>query len=258
MSELMTRLQMDLVFTAALIRHSRRGVVLTGAGISTASGIPDFRSTDSGLWQRYDPFDVASLASFRYHPEKFFNFIRPLAQDIAQAQPNSAHLSLASLQQAGYLQTIITQNIDGLHQRAGSVNIHEVHGSLGNLTCIDCYRKVSHTDYIERFIQNGVAPKCPSCGAILKPDIVLFGEQLPHQTWLNSVEACQQCDLMIVMGSSLEVLPVARLPFFALEAGAHLVLITRTETYLDQRSDVVIHEDLNETIPQIAHIVLGG
>lgn len=240
-----------------IIRGSQRAVALTGAGISTPSGIPDFRSTRDGLWERYDPFEVASLNSFRYDPAKFFNWVRPLIRDIDQARPNEAHYGLASLEQTGNLKTVITQNIDTLHQRAGSNNVLEVHGSLRTATCVQCYHTFEAGDFMQDFLESGEIPRCPDCDHILKPDLVLFGEQLPARTWLKAVEASRNCDLMIVAGSSLEVLPVAGLPMRALENGAHLILINHSETYLDVRADVVFHEDLDVIIPEIARGVLG-
>ncbi len=247
-----------IIAAADIIREHEKEVVLTGAGISTPSGIPDFRSPDSGLWEKYDPFEVASLSSFRYNPEKFFAWMRSLAMNMRNAQPNPAHFGLARLEQAGYIKTIITQNIDELHQRAGSKNVLEVHGSLGTLTCTSCYRQVQSSSYVEAYLDRGEIPHCPECGQLLKPDIVLFGEQLPARTWLKAVEASKTCDLMIVAGSSLEVLPVAGLPMRAIENGAHLIIINHSNTYLDVRADVVFHEDVAEIIPLIAAEVLGA
>lgn len=242
---------------ADILRGSRRGVVLTGAGISTPSGIPDFRSADTGLWGKYDPFEVASLASFRYHPEKFFSWLRTLASNISTAEPNPAHIGISRLQKAGYIQTIVTQNIDGLHQRAGSSNVLEVHGSMATLTCVRCYQQVNAQGYTQAYLDHGEIPHCPDCNGLLKPDVVLFGEQMPVRTWLKAQEACKKCDLMIVAGSSLEVLPVAGLPMRAIEHGAHLIIINRSNTYLDVRADVVFSEDVAEVIPTIVTEVLG-
>jgi NAD-dependent deacetylase len=241
-----------------IIRASKKGVVLSGAGISTPSGIPDFRSAKSGLWERFDPLEVASLLTFRYNPEKFYDWMRPLALTIHQARPNPAHLGLAQLQRAGYIQSIVTQNIDGLHQRAGAENVLEVHGSLETMTCIDCYRQVPSGSYTQAYLEAGVTPRCPGCKNILKPDLVLFGEQLPSRTWLKAERACRDCDLMIVAGSSLEVLPAAGLPMRALENGAHLIIINQSPTYLDVRADVVFHEDLAQIVPLMVNAVLGN
>jgi NAD-dependent deacetylase len=241
---------------ADILKASREAVVLTGAGISTPSGIPDFRSTEGGLWERYDPFEVASLTAFRYRPQGFYEWLRPLAQTMHTAQPNAAHTALARLQDGGYLKTVITQNIDRLHQRAGSRNVLEVHGTLDTMTCASCFHRVEAEPYIVAFVQAGTIPVCPRCQGVLKPDVVLFGEQLPHQTWLKAVEASRNCDLMIVAGSSLEVLPVASLPMRAVENGAHLIIINRTATYIDVRADVVFDQDVVDIIPLIVEEVL--
>ena len=258
MGELSEATQYGLRSAADIIRHSRRAVALTGAGISTPSGIPDFRSPDSGLWEHFDPFEVASLTSFRHHPETFYGWMRSLATTILEAQPNPAHFSLAALQKLGFVQTIITQNIDLLHQRAGSQNVLEVHGSLETMTCTGCYQTVKAWDFVDAFLEKSEIPHCPNCGAILKPDLVLMGEQLPAKVWLQAQQACKQCDLMIVAGSSLEVLPVAGLPMRALENGAHLILINYSPTYLDVRADVVFHEDVAEILPKIVEQVGGA
>lgn len=242
---------------ADIVGGSRKTVVLTGAGISTPSGIPDFRSAESGLWQKFDPIEVASLNSFRYHPERFFDWMRPLALQILAAEPNPAHASIVELEKAGLVRAVITQNIDRLHQRAGSRRVLEVHGSMATLTCVGCFDKVDAAGYIEPYLQDAEIPRCRSCGAVLKPDLVLFGEQLPFQTWLDAQSESKKCDLMIVAGSSLEVLPVAGLPMRALENGAHLILVNESETYLDVRADVVFHEDVAEVLPAIVERVLG-
>jgi NAD-dependent deacetylase len=242
---------------ADIIRGSQFAIALSGAGISTPSGIPDFRSPNSGLWERYDPFEVASLDAFRYRPEKFYNWMRPLARNIKLASPNPAHFALARLEKSGYLKTIITQNIDGLHQRAGSIKVLEVHGSLQTLTCVGCYRQQEAAEFAEAYIERGEIPICPLCNGMLKPDVVLFGEQLPSRTWLQAKECINQCDLMLVVGSSLEVLPVAGLPMRAVDNGAHLIIINQSETYIDLRADIILSEDVAITLPRIIQEVLG-
>jgi NAD-dependent deacetylase len=257
MTELDAATLLSIRCASDIIRGCRNGVVLTGAGISTASGIPDFRSTDNGIWQKFDPFEVASLSAFRYNPQKFYGWIRPLASRMHGAQPNPAHMALAQLEGAGIVKTTITQNIDGLHQRAGTKNVVEVHGTLETLTCVSCYRKVRSAEYSDSYYEYGEVPVCPDCKNVLKPDIVLFGEQLPVRPWLVAQEASKRCDLMIVAGSSLEVLPVAGLPMRALENGAHLILINNSETYIDVRADVVFHQDVVNILPRLAQEVLG-
>ena len=251
MTEYSHSTKMGIRCAADIIRSSHRVVVLTGAGVSTPSGIPDFRSPNSGIWEHFDPFEVASLSAFRYNPVRFYEWMRTLATGIYAASPNPAHFGLAQLEEAGYVQTIITQNIDRLHQRAGSKNVLEVHGSMGTLTCSRCYRTVSSQGYLEAYLNDNVVPRCPSCSSILKPDLILMGEQLPAKVWLSAQDACKNCDSMIVAGSSLEVLPVAGLPMRALENGAHLILLNHSTTYLDVRADVVLHEDVAEIIPLI-------
>jgi NAD-dependent deacetylase len=248
--------QNGICWAADTILGCKHVVVLTGAGISTPSGIPDFRSPGDGMWSKNDPFEVASLNSFRYNPVKFFDWLHPLVVTLYKAEPNAAHRGIARLEAAGFIQTIITQNIDSLHQRAGSKNVLEVHGSIEYLTCINCYQQVSSQGYLQDYLDRRQIPHCPQCGGILKPDLVLFGEQLPARVWLKAQEAARNCDLMIVAGSSLEVLPVAGLPMRALENGAHLILINYSPTYLDVRADVVLHENVDVIIPQIVDEVL--
>jgi NAD-dependent deacetylase len=183
---------------ASLISAVGNGVVLTGAGISTPSGIPDFRSPGSGLWSRYNPMEVASLSAFRYEPEKFLAWFRPFAEKILLALPNPAHRALALLERAGYLHTIITQNFDGLHQRAGSDQVLEMHGTLASLSCIGCFQKFEAERFIPRYIHENELPRCPECEQILKPDVILYEEQLPKQTWLQAKQACKNCNIIIV------------------------------------------------------------
>ena len=242
---------------AELVRKAKRAVVLTGAGISTPSGIPDFRSEGTGLWSRDEPLEVASLTTFRVAPERFFEWFRSLAGQIFYAKPNAAHQALAQLEEAGNVKTIITQNIDALHQKAGSKCVIETHGTMKTLTCTRCYNKFEAESYLESFITDGKIPTC-SCNGILKPDVILFGEQLPHSAWIQAQRAARQCDLMLVAGSSLEVLPVAGLPMQALDRGAHLIIINNTPTYVNVRADVVLMDDVSSTLPEIAKRVLHG
>jgi NAD-dependent deacetylase len=243
---------------AELVRKAKRAVVLTGAGISTPSGIPDFRSEGTGLWSRDEPLEVASLTTFRVAPERFFQWFRPLAGQIFYADANAAHLALAQLEEAGYVKTIITQNIDALHQKAGSKCVVETHGTMKTLTCTNCYQKFEAEPNLKSFIDYGKIPTCPTCKNILKPDVILFGEQLPQSAWVTAQRAARQCDLMLVAGSSLEVLPVAGLPMQALDRGAHLIVINNTPTYINVRADVVIMDDVASTLPEIAKRVLHG
>ena len=248
----------NIEYAAELIRKSRHAIVLTGAGISTPSGIPDFRSEGTGLWSRDEPLEAASLNTFRLDPEKFFVWFRPLASLIFNAVPNPAHTALAELENAGYVKTIITQNIDTLHQKAGSTHVVEMHGTLNTLSCTQCFRQVKAQEYLKQFVEKGQLPICTSCGAILKPDVILFGEQLPQKAWFEALRESRVCDLMLVAGSSLEVLPVAGLPMQAIDRGAHLIILNNTETYLNVRADIAFMEDVAEIIPAIAEKVIHG
>jgi len=244
-------------FAAVLLREARHAIVLTGAGLSTPSGIPDFRSEGSGLWAHDQPLEVASMLTFRTHPELFFDWFRPLAAQIFNAEPNPAHLALAKLEARGHLQAVLTQNIDMLHHKAGSKRVFELHGTLRTLSCTQCYRKFCYENYLFPFIENGTIPHCPVCSAILKPDVILFGEQLPQRTLYDAQREARDCDLIIVIGSSLEVLPVAGLPMQAIDRGAHLIIINNSPTYLNVRADIVLPEDVARIIPAIAERVLN-
>jgi len=243
-------------FAAELIRQAKHPLVLTGAGISTPSGIPDFRSEGSGLWAQSEAMEVASLSTFRYAPLRFYEWFRPLAAQVTEAQPNAAHLALAELGRAGYLKTIITQNIDGLHQKAGSTEVIETHGTLRSLSCTQCFRQVDSAPFFPLFIKDGIIPRCAHCGAILKPDVILFGEQLPQKAWLKAQKAARRSDLMLVIGSSLEVLPVAGLPMQTLDRGGHLMIINQSRTYLNVRADLVFTQDAATVLPLLTEEVL--
>ncbi len=251
-------IQDGIQFAAELLRKAQRAVVLTGAGLSTPSGIPDFRSEGTGLWAHDEPLEVASLATFRTHPERFYKWFRPLAAQIFEAQPNAAHLELARVEKQGRLSAIVTQNIDMLHQKAGSTNIIETHGSLATLSCTQCFRKVDSLPYLKPFVDQGIIPQCPSCGGVLKPDVILFGEQLPHKSWSSAQRASSLCDLMIVAGSSLEVLPVAGLPMQAVDRGAHLLIVNNSPTYIDVRADAVLQGNVVDIIPAIVQQAIHG
>jgi len=243
---------------ADLLRKAQRVAVLTGAGISTPSGIPDFRSEGTGLWSRDEPMEFASLSTFRTHPERFFNWFHPLAGQIFNAKPNVAHEALTEMEQAGISLTIMTQNVDGLHQKAGSTHVIEMHGTLRTLSCTECFKQVESAGYLQSYIETGKMPRCKSCNGILKPDVILFGEQLPQSAWMEAQNAARHCDLMLVAGSSLEVLPVAGLPMQALDRGAHLIVINNTPTYINVRADVAILDDVAAIIPEITKRVFHG
>lgn len=238
--------------SAELIQSAQHVVVLTGAGISTPSGIPDFRSHNSGLWERFDPMAVASLTSFRYNPEGFFEWVAPLLRCIVESEPNAAHLALAELETHGHVHAIITQNIDALHHRAGSKEVYELHGHLREASCTLCFASFETHRFIQDFLQTGDLARCPDCHGILKPNIVLYGEQLPANVVRASMQTLELADLILVVGSSLEVVPAATFPIAALNRGAKLIIINHDPTYLDERASVILSDDVATILPRIA------
>lgn len=234
------------------LRRAHYPIALTGAGISTRSGIPDFRSPESGLWEKFNPAEVANIQAFRHYPERFYEWIRPLAGTILHAQPNEAHRALARLETVGRLNSLITQNIDMLHTRAGSTHVIEVHGHLREATCIHCFSVYPAEPLMLRFLESDLLPSCPKCGYALKPNVILFGEQLPAQALIAARRETRLCDVMLVVGSSLEVYPAAELPLIAQRAGASLIFINLTPTPVDSLAEIVIHEDVIEILPQLA------
>jgi NAD-dependent deacetylase len=233
-----------------LILSAKHMVALTGAGHSTPSGIPDFRSPGSGLWEKHNPMLVASIWAFRLKPKTFYDWVQPLVKFMLEAKPNPAHEALAELEALGYLKAIITQNIDNLHQRAGSRRVLELHGHFREATCIRCYQTVPVDEEVLDTLLQGKVPRC-ACGGTLKPDVILFGEQLPVRVFNEAVKEARRSDLFLVAGSSLEVTPAADLPFTAIEGGARSIIINLEATCLDDQADVVLHNDVAAILPAI-------
>ena len=167
-------------------------------------------------------------------------------------------MALAEMEDSGCLQTIVTQNIDTLHQKAGSKHVVEMHGTWRTLSCTECFKQFESEPLLKPYLEVGKIPLCPNCNGILKPDVILFGEQLPQSAWMEAQRAARQCDLMLVAGSSLEVLPVAGLPMQALDRSAHLIIINNTPTYLNVRADIVIMDDVATILPEIAKRTQNG
>lgn len=233
------------------LQAARSAVALTGAGLSTPSGIPDFRSPHVGLWQRADPFEVADVRGFRRNPQAFYDWIGPLVRQALKARPNAAHRALAQLERAGRLRALITQNIDDLHERAGSRMVHALHGHMREMHCLACGREYDGALLLRDFLQHGQLPFC-DCGRVLKPKVVLFGELLPREVLTAAQVAAAACDLMIVAGSSLEVHPAADLPLLAQRAGARLIIVNLSPTPLDETADLVLRGNVVDVLPRLA------
>lgn len=227
----------DLIEKAAkILASSHWAVALTGAGISVDSGIPDFRSP-GGLWDRFDPFEYAHIDAFRRNPERVWTMLKEMSAMVRNAKPNPAHIALAKLEELDVLKVVITQNIDNLHQKAGTKNIIEYHGNSEHLVCIKCNKRYT-ADEIEK---KGVfPPKCDECNTILKPDVVFFGEPIPFQALIEAQHHAQKCDVMLVVGTSGMVQPAASLPYIAKNTGSTIIEVNKTKTILTN-SVVDIH-----------------
>ncbi|NPA90464.1 MAG: NAD-dependent deacylase [Chloroflexi bacterium] len=239
---------------ADLLVQAQHAVALTGAGISTPSGIPDFRTPGKGMWEFVDPVEVASIWSYREQPERFYRWIRPLLEKMEQARPNPAHHALADMERWGVLRWIITQNIDSLHQAAGSRNVLEVHGHTRTATCLSCGYQTA-TDTFWEQVKRGEIPRCPQCGGLMKPDVVLFGELLPPEALIRAQEAALRADLMLIVGSSLEVMPAADLPRLTKRSGGKLIVVNLGPTSVDHLAEVRIRGDVAEILPKLAQAV---
>ncbi len=233
---------MDIPLLKEWIASSNKIVFLGGAGVSTESGIPDFRS-DKGLYRqkaRYSPEEMLSHDFFMTHPDKFYDFYRSNSIH-TQALPNKAHQALAQLENEGRLSCIVTQNIDGLHQKAGSINVLELHGSIYRNYCMDCHKKYD----LEKIVSSKALPLC-SCGGMIRPDVVLYGEPLNSEVIEKTLEFISACDMLIVGGTSLQVYPAAG--FVAYYRGSRLVIINKTPTPADREADLVLHGSIGEIL----------
>ena len=231
---------------AEALGRSSSTVAVTGAGISVESGIPDFRSPD-GLWARYPPEEYATIDAFLADPDKAWVMFYELADMIVSAEPNAGHLALAQLESSGRLDAVITQNIDGLHVRAGNKDVIEFHGSTTHLSCPDCARR-SPMDLSRRDFG---APRC-QCGGAMKPDVVLFGEMIPPDALMRSQVLAQQCDALIVVGTSAQVFPAAGLPYTAKENGAFIIECnTEPTAFTHAVTNVFLEGPAGETLPRL-------
>lgn len=236
---------------AQLVANANRVVALTGAGVSVPSGIPDFRSPGSGLWAGVDPMKVAHVDAFRRDPESFWSFYGPRFAMLADKRPNPAHAALAELEARGTIEAVITQNIDGLHQEAGSREVIEVHGSAASASCPGCGDRHARDEVLARLAS--AADGIPRCDARhpLKPDVVLFGDVLPAAATERAWELAGSADLLLCVGSSLEVHPVALLPEVTLESGGRLAIVTRGATPFDFRAAIRLAGDVADELSDL-------
>jgi NAD-dependent deacetylase len=228
---------------AGLIRESRSTVALTGAGISVPSGIPDFRTPGTGLWEKVDPMKVAHIDVFHRDTIAFWEYYRPRFETLADKRPNPAHEALAELERRGLLAGVVTQNIDRLHRAAGSKRVVEVHGSIATSSCTSCGSTYRLAEVEALFDEEGVA-NCRACMGKVKPDVVLFGEYLPEAAMREAQELCAGAEVLLCVGSSLEVQPVAGLPELTLAAGGRVAIVTRSPTPYDARAEVRLEGDV--------------
>jgi NAD-dependent deacetylase len=244
----------DQIATAAqALADADRAVALTGAGVSTASGIPDFRS-EGGLWEKYDPQEF-HYSRFKSDPAGFWELRSKMQEDIyggTEVQPNSAHDALATLEAADVLDTLVTQNIDGLHAEAGSSDIVELHGNAERVVCEQCNERAAMPTAIDAVESGNLPPRCSSCDGVLKPDVVLFGEQLPHEAISRAQKQARNADAFLAVGSSLQVQPAARLPLIAARTGADLIIVNLEETPVSEQATVDIRADVTDALPRIA------
>ncbi|HKH13654.1 MAG TPA: NAD-dependent deacylase [Solirubrobacterales bacterium] len=235
---------------AGLIRSSERVVALTGAGVSVPSGIPDFRTPGKGLWAKVDPMAVATIDAFHRDTKRFWDFYRPRFHDLADKEPNSAHEVLAELERRGLLEAVITQNIDRLHRKAGSEEVIEVHGSIATASCTSCPASYPLEQVESLFDADGIAT-CTGCAGKVKPDVVLFGEMLPAEAMARADELCSAADLLLCVGSSLEVYPVAGLPEVTLGRGGRIAIVTRSSTPYDGDAVVRLSGDVADELQAV-------
>lgn len=230
---------------AKLIAKAKFCIALTGAGISTESGIPDFRSKN-GIWSKYDINEYAYLHSFISNPAKVWKMLKEMYLSFKNAEPNNAHYALAELEKKGYLKAVITQNIDDLHQKAGSKNVIEFHGNFKTLTCLSCRNKYR----IDEIDLDNIPPKC-RCNGILKPDIIFFGEGIPKEALIRSYEMANKCDVMLVIGTSCFVYPAGELPLIAKKNKAKIIEINKQESMISSVADYFLKGKAGEILPKI-------
>jgi NAD-dependent deacetylase len=239
---------------AELLGRSRRAVVLTGAGVSVPSGIPDFRTPETGLWAKVDPMEVAHIDVFEREPERFWSYYRPRFQSLGDKEPNRAHEALAELERRGLIEGVITQNIDRLHRAAGSENVIEVHGSIETSSCTGCGTSFDLYEVDALFDEREVAI-CSACSGAVKPDVVLFGEMLPMEAIERATELAEASDLMLCVGSSLAVHPVAGLPRLTLSGGGRIAIVTKGDTPYDREAELKLEGEVDEELEALLEVL---
>jgi NAD-dependent deacetylase len=232
---------------ARLLGDSSSAVALTGAGISVPSGIPDFRSPGTGIWENVDPFEVATIDAFRRDPARFWSFYRPRFAALGDKRPNPAHEALVELERRGVLDAVVTQNVDRLHRKAGTKRLVEVHGSIDTSSCTSCGASWKLEDVEGLFDDDGVAV-CSCCLGYVKPDVVLFGELLPEAAMAEAQRLVAGADVLLCVGSSLEVHPVAGLPQLTLASGGRVAIVTQGPTPYDDAAAVRMQGDVVEDL----------
>jgi len=225
--------------------------VLTGAGISVPSGIPDFRTPGEGMWEKVNPMEVAHIDAFRSSPDRFWQFYSDRFTSLVDKRPNPAHDAIAELERRGLVRGVITQNVDRLHRMAGSRNVIEMHGSIEHCVCLECGGRVALEHVIEILARAPGAPECSACIHPLKPDVVLFGEMLPAAAMAEAHTLAAQADLMVCVGSSLEVFPVASLPGVTRDGGGRIALVTQGPTPYDSDAAVKLDGDVVEELAAV-------
>jgi NAD-dependent deacetylase len=236
---------------AELLGAAERAVVLTGAGISVPSGIPDFRTPGTGLWEKVDPMEVAHIDAWRRDPDRFWSFYGERFASLVHKRPNRAHEAVAELERRGLVRGVITQNIDRLHRMAGSSRVVEVHGSIEWSRCMICNGRVALAEVVERLAAGEGTPECAACVTPLKPDVVLFGELLSDEAMADAQTLAAEADLMVCIGSSLTVYPVAGLPRLTLAAGGKVVLVTEGETPIDTEAELKLAGDVVDELEAV-------
>jgi NAD-dependent deacetylase len=236
---------------AEMLREAHSALVLTGAGVSVPSGIPDFRSPGKGIWEKVNPMEVAHIDAFRRQPDRFWQFYGERFASLVDVEPNPAHAAIAELERRGLVRGVVTQNVDRLHRKAGSRNVIEVHGSIEWSVCPECGGRVALDRVLELLAAHPGAPECTACIAPLKPDVVLFGEMLPEDAISDAYALAAEADVIVCVGSSLEVFPVASLPGVTRDGGGRIALVTQGPTPYDRDAAVKLSGDVVEELSAV-------